>query len=39
MINKSIDSAYLQAGQMTADILSKPVYGAQFFNSFRPSRA
>lgn len=31
MVNKSVDSAHFQAGQMTADVLSKPVYGAQFF--------
>ena len=31
MVNKSVDSAHFQAGQMTADVLLKPVYGAQFF--------
>ena len=31
MIKKSVDLAYLQTSEMTADVLSKPVCGENFF--------
>ena len=31
MVNRSVDIAYLQTSEMTADVLSKPVCGEKFF--------
>jgi len=31
MVNKSVKIAYLQAGEMTAHVLSKPLCGVQLF--------